>query len=170
MTSRRKSKRSVSLRSSSFIRLISPFRSKNIAEQGAGEGEVREVGSGLGAAFSDSQLNVSCSSTASWRVNVDSSRCDEQKSPGRQNTVRQTLQSPLCQSLGTSRLSMSSSAQVGREEQRGGAGSVDLNISSVIIMQCRTGGCSEYQVLSFHRGPGGPDYQQLINLYRAAIF
>ena len=167
MTSRRKSKRSVSLRSSSFIRLISPFRSKNIAEQGAGEGEgegeVREVGSGLGAAFSDSQLNVSCKSTDSWRVNVDSSRCDEEKSPGRQNKVRQTLQSPLCQSLGTSRLSM-------REEQPGGAGSVDLNISSVIIMQCRSGTGAAQNIKYCHStgeqgGSGGSDYQQLINLY-----
>ena len=150
MTSRRKSKRSVSLRSSSFIRLISPFRSKNIAEQGALErGELGVVG----AAFSDSQLNVSCKSTDSWRVNVDSSRSEEEKSPGRQNTARQTPQSPLSQSLGTSRLSMSS-AGVGREEPGSGAGSVDLNISTeqrTVIKQCWAGGvCSEYQVLSFH--------------------
>ena len=128
MTSRRKSKRSVSLRSSSFIRLISPFRSKNIAEQGAvaGEGgEGRQLGSVLGAAFSDSQLNVSCKSTGdSWGVNVD-------RSPGGQNTVRQTPQSPHCQSLGTSRLSMSSTEPGG-----GGAGSGDLNISQ---LQCNAG-------------------------------
>ena len=91
-------------------------------------GERGEVGV-VGAAFSDSQLNVSCKSTDSWRVNVDSSRSEEERSPGRQNRARQTLQSPLCQSLGTSRLSMSS-AEVGREEPGSGAGSVDLNIST----------------------------------------
>ena len=99
-------------------------------------GEVGEVGV-VGAAFSDSQLNVSCKSTDSWRVNVDSSRSEEERSPGRQNRARQTPQSPLCQSLGTSRLSMSS-AEVGREEPNSGAGSVDLNISTEQL-ECNVG-------------------------------
>ena len=94
------------------------------------EGEEGKIGSVLGAAFSDSQLNVSCKSTDSWRVSVDSSGCEEEKHPARQNQVRQTIQSQLGQSLGTSRLSMSSSAEVGREGTGGGAGSVDLNIST----------------------------------------
>ena len=150
MTSRRKSKRSVSLRSSSFIRLISPFRSKNIGELGEQErGERGEVGV-VGAAFSDSQLNVSCKSTDSWRVNVDSSRSDEEKSPGRQNQVRRTLQSPPGQSLGTSRLSMSS-AEVGREEAASGAGSVDLNISTV-VKQCWS---SSAQNIKYCHSTGG---------------
>ena len=115
MTSRRKSKRSVSLRSSSFIRLISPFRSKNIAEQGKGE---EGVGSVLGAALSDSHLNISCKSTDSWRVNVD--KCDIEKNSQPQNKVRQNVWRGEGQTLGT---------------LAGTAGSVDLTISTV-IMQC----------------------------------
>ena len=84
MTTRRKSKRSVSLRSSSFIRLISPFRGKNLEQEAGEEG----VGSVLGAALSDSHLNVSCKSTDSWRVSVDN--CDREKNPHTQNTARRT--------------------------------------------------------------------------------
>ena len=63
--------------------MISPFRGANIAEQGrGGQGE----GSGLGAALSDSHLNLSCKSTDSWRVSVDN--CDREKNPDTQNTAR----------------------------------------------------------------------------------
>ena len=90
MTSRRKCKRSVSLRSSSFIRLISPFRSKNLTEEERGEKRGEEVtGSVLGTALSDSHLHLSCKSTDSWRVNVD--KCDTEKTPVPQNKVRQNV-------------------------------------------------------------------------------
>lgn len=82
MTSRRKTKRSVSLRASSFIRLLSPFRGgvSEREEDGSGSNPVtphevsqpgHEVGGNftgrpLHAALSDSQLNVSTKSDAVW--------------------------------------------------------------------------------------------------------
>ena len=71
MASRRKSKRSMSLRTTSFIRLLSPFRVSGTAsdrEDGSQEDAVQEVskeawqtsfsGRPLASALSDSHLNV----------------------------------------------------------------------------------------------------------------
>ena len=82
MTSRRKTKRSVSLRASSFIRLLSPFRGvvSEREEDGSGSNpvtphEVSQPGHGVGGSFtgrplhsalSDSQLNVSTKSDVVW--------------------------------------------------------------------------------------------------------
>ena len=64
MTSRRSKKRSVSLRTSSFIRLISPFRQKSVAGLACDPKVEKFPGrvSGLQTAFSDTQLNISCKS------------------------------------------------------------------------------------------------------------
>ena len=73
MTSRRSKKRSVSLRTSSFIRLISPFRQKSV--YGEGDPKVEKFPgrvSGLHTAFSDTHLNISCKSNIP-RSNVDNS-------------------------------------------------------------------------------------------------